>query len=154
ALHLAASLPQSIHLLLTDVMLPGMSGAELAKALASQRPAIKVLYLSGYTENALATGGVLRPEVNYLSKPFNPDGLAAKVREVLDAAPKKSSVLVVDDEDDVREYLKSVLEQEGYDVRAARDGKEALVTYRDAPADLIITDIVMPEQEGIETIQI
>jgi CheY-like chemotaxis protein len=61
------------------------------------------------------------------------------------------SVLVVDDEDQLRQLLREILEQAGYQVTEARDGKEAVQQYRLAPADVVIMDILMPEQDGLET---
>ncbi|MBX3237614.1 MAG: response regulator [Nitrospiraceae bacterium] len=62
------------------------------------------------------------------------------------------SVLVVDDEDAIRQLIRQTLEQAGYQVSAARDGKEGLARYRKAPADLVIMDILMPDQDGLESI--
>jgi PAS domain S-box-containing protein len=73
-----------IHLLVTDVVMPKMSGLELAERIASIQPEIKVLYMSGYTDNAITHHGVLEKGMNYIQKPFTVDGLARKVREVLD----------------------------------------------------------------------
>jgi DNA-binding NtrC family response regulator len=73
-----------IHLLVTDVVMPKMSGRELAQCIASIQPEIKVLYMSGYTDNAITHHGVLEKGMNYIQKPFTVDGLARKVREVLD----------------------------------------------------------------------
>ncbi len=61
-------------------------------------------------------------------------------------------ILVIDDDFQVRALLKEILEQEGYEVADASNGAEGIRLYRDEPADLIITDIIMPEKEGIETI--
>lgn len=61
------------------------------------------------------------------------------------------SVLVVDDEDQLRQLIREILEQAGYQVTEARDGKEAVLQYRIAPADVVIMDILMPEQDGLET---
>jgi CheY-like chemotaxis protein len=63
-----------------------------------------------------------------------------------------SSVLVVDDEDQVRQLLRETLEQAGYEVQEARDGKEGLARYRAKPTDVIIMDILMPDQDGLESI--
>ena len=85
ALRLADRHKGPIHLLLTDVVMPNMSGRQLAERVVSARRETKVLYLSGYTDDAIVHHGVLEPGIAFLQKPFTPIGLARKVREVLDA---------------------------------------------------------------------
>ena len=85
ALEVAVWHSAPIQLLLTDVIMPEMSGRELADRLTGLRPDVRVLYFSGYTDDAIVRHGVLEEGIAYLEKPFTPDQLARKVREVLDA---------------------------------------------------------------------
>jgi two-component system cell cycle sensor histidine kinase/response regulator CckA len=85
ALRLAREYRQPIHLLLTDVVMPSMNGRELFTAVHALRPEIRVLYASGYTDNAVVLHGVLEPGVAFIQKPFTPHRLLKEVRDVLDA---------------------------------------------------------------------
>jgi signal transduction histidine kinase len=79
--------PGPIHLVLTDVVLPGMSGSEVAAWIVRQRPGIQVLYMSGYTDDAIVHHGVLEAGMHFIEKPFTGLGLARKVRQLLDTPP-------------------------------------------------------------------
>jgi len=85
ALQICERHPGAIDLLLTDVVMPGMSGRALADCLAPRRPAMKQLFTSGYTDNAIVHRGVLAAGTAFLQKPYTPEVLARKVRDVLDA---------------------------------------------------------------------
>ena len=86
ALRLSGELPGPIHLLLTDVVMPGMSGRDLAQRLAALRPDMKLLFMSGYTDDAIIRHGLLVEKLAFLQKPFRPEALLRKVRETLDAS--------------------------------------------------------------------
>jgi DNA-binding NtrC family response regulator len=85
ALELAASHPGPIHLLITDLVMPRVSGIELARRLVERRPDLRVLYTSGYSDHTAIQQGMLEPNVAFLQKPFTIAALARKVRELLDA---------------------------------------------------------------------
>jgi two-component system cell cycle sensor histidine kinase/response regulator CckA len=91
ALAIASKTQQRIDLLLTDVVMPEMSGRELAERFYELRPSGKVLFMSGYTDDAVVRHGILTAGVNYIQKPFSGDVLAAKIRSVLDA-PRTAEV--------------------------------------------------------------
>ncbi len=84
ALRVAAETPQRIDLLVSDVVMPQMGGPQLAQRLTAERPGLKVLYMSGYTDDAVVRHGILHEQLAFLQKPFTPIGLARKVREVLE----------------------------------------------------------------------
>jgi PAS domain S-box-containing protein len=94
AMQIAVAHEGVIHLLLTDVIMPGMNGRELAQRISEIRPNVKVLYMSGYTENVIGQDGTLDAGVRLLQKPFNLRDLKSKVREVLDATPTPPEVVM------------------------------------------------------------
>jgi two-component system cell cycle sensor histidine kinase/response regulator CckA len=85
ALAVAGAYGGEVHLLVTDVVMPGMNGKELADRLAAERPGLRVLYVSGYTDHAVVRHGVLEEGIAFLSKPFDLRELVRTVREVLDS---------------------------------------------------------------------
>ncbi len=89
ALHLVSDLDQEVHLLLTDVIMPGLSGRDLADRLRVKKPEMRCLFMSGYTANIIASQGVLGDEMHFIQKPFSRKELAAKVRKALDSVIEK-----------------------------------------------------------------
>ena len=147
---------RAIHLLLTDIRMPGVKGTDLAHVLRHEQPDLKILFISGNSgmeaedEQERLAGACL------LAKPFSPQTLANKVREVLGSAPEaqvQTSVLIVDDDAKIRSLLRSVLETAGYSVQDTADGNQALARIMQKAPDVVLTDIVMPDMEGIELIK-
>lgn len=91
ALQLAEGGHGEVDLLLTDVVMPGMSGRELAERLLPSHPGMRLLYTSGYTDDEIVRHGVSRCGIPFLAKPFAPEELLRKVQEVLEAAPASLS---------------------------------------------------------------
>jgi DNA-binding NtrC family response regulator len=88
----AAGHKGKVHLLMTDVVMPGIGGRDLAEKLAPHHPGLRVLYMSGYTDDAVVHHGVLAQEMDFLQKPFTQEALAKKVREVLDRPAEATSM--------------------------------------------------------------
>jgi two-component system, cell cycle sensor histidine kinase and response regulator CckA len=147
-----AGLSPVVDLLLTDIVMGGMNGYELANQLSVLRPGMKILYMSGYSETGVVQQGMLEPGLNFLAKPFQPRELLWRIGEMLAKRAVPATLLIVDDDARVRGLLATLLESEGYSVSQASNGKEALARCHEALPDLVITDLVMPEQEGLETI--
>lgn len=83
ALHLAQTYPEKIHLMLTDVVMPGMNGNVLAGKLKESHPNLKIMFMSGYTDSTISDHGILEPGTDFIQKPFSPHNLARQVRKIL-----------------------------------------------------------------------
>jgi PAS domain S-box-containing protein len=142
--------PRQIDLLLTDVVMPHMSGRDLAAELARQRPHIKVLYMSGYTKDAMIHQGLLSQGTSLLWKPFEPLLLLREVRRTLQSSDGRISILVVDDHPAIRKLIRSTLEEAGYRVLEASSADEALARLSETTIHLVITDLNLPGQSGAE----
>jgi DNA-binding response OmpR family regulator len=158
-----------IDLLFTDVVMPGpMRSPELARKAQERLPKIAVLFTSGFTENAIVQAGRLDHGIELLSKPYTREALARKIRYVLRRQEQRSvaqsssrdsqrrpasHILVIDDDRDLCFVMVEMLRAEGYKVSVANDGEQGIKLHREQPASLLVTDIFMPNKEGIETIR-
>lgn len=150
-----------IHLLITDVIMPKMNGRDLAEQLQPVCPDVKCIFMSGYTSDVITPQGVLDKEVNFIQKPFSRRDLAEIVRKSLDEKnigkeenyAQMKKILIIDDETSFRKILKKLLEKNSYKVIDAQNGNQGIKLFKELSPDLIITDLVMPEKEGLETIK-
>jgi signal transduction histidine kinase/DNA-binding response OmpR family regulator len=152
-----------VALLLTDVVMPEMNGRDLADRAQALRPGLSVLFMTGYTRNAIVHNGVLDPKTRLISKPFTLSQLAAKAREALDErpavlqtaepAPARTGplrIMVVDDEPLVALGLVDMLEEQGHAVVEATSANEAIDLLSKDSFDVVITDQTMPRMTGSE----
>jgi len=142
----------AIDLLLTDVVMPSMSGRDLAAKLAPLRPSLKVLYMSGYSSEIVAHHGMLEEGLKLVEKPFSPEQLALKVREVL-GPPKSLGRVLVSADAEVRTLLRLPLIRRGYEVVEAANSKELESAGQAKPPDLIVTELPTAQQQAIETVR-
>jgi PAS domain S-box-containing protein len=131
ALRLLERQDAPVALLFTDVVMPGMSGRELADAARARQPDLRVLYTSGYTRNAIMHGGRLDPGVEMIAKPFTFEGLARAVRDALERGQARR-VLVCEADAGVRSLAVEALAATGLSVDAAGSATEALGSMRSA----------------------
>jgi PAS domain S-box-containing protein len=154
ALGWARSFTDPIDLVVTDIVMPGMNGRELAEQLTKMRPGLRVLYVSGYTEENIAHRGVLDTGIAYLQKPFTPASLGEKVREVLGPrAPATPRVLVIDKDGGIRGLMRRWLGAAGYEVREAANVEEVLERPPESLPDLAVADLLLPEEKGLEALR-
>jgi len=155
ALELFRSKPNNFDLVITDMTMPNISGDKLAIELMKIRSDIPVIICTGYSkiiseETALEIGIKA-----FAYKPVAKADLAKTVRKVLDDQQEEQTtgrILLIDDESEIRKLFIKKLAGKGYEIIEACDGKEGLKLYHETRPDLVITDLVMPEKEGIETI--
>ncbi len=157
ALEMFKEQPDEFDLVITDMAMPDLPGDRFAAEIMKIRRDVPVIACTGYSDRM---DGELAEEMGiraYIMKPYLASELATIIRLALDQGKEektheKGKILVVDDEEQMRSIIRQMLESAGYDVMEAPDGKVALWLFKERPADLIITDIIVPEKEGLETI--
>jgi CheY-like chemotaxis protein len=149
ALRLIERHGEPLDLLFTDVVMPGLSGRELADAARALQPGLKVLYTSGYTRNAIVHGGRLDPGVEMIVKPFTFEALGKKVRDMLDIG-RTGRVLIVEPDATVRLLAIDALAGGGYAAEEAATAGEALGKVRAAQGryDFLLIDRDLPDLTG------
>jgi signal transduction histidine kinase/CheY-like chemotaxis protein/PAS domain-containing protein len=155
ALELFSSKPNDFDLVITDMTMPNMTGDILSKEMMDIRPDIPIILCTGYSKR-ISEGRVNDIGIKaFAYKPFVKADLAKTVRKVLDGnhvRKKIRRILVIDDEPGMLKLFTNKLAGKGYEILEAANGKQGLEIYHKSLPDLVITDIVMPEKEGIETI--
>ena len=143
----------SIDLLATDVVMPHMSGGELATRLLAQRPDLPVLYMTGYTDDAIVRHGIGHQRASLLQKPFTPEGLALRIREILDLRPPekppengRSRVLIVDEDSSFRTALGRLLRD--FDVHEAASNLAARKRLRRGYWDVVLCSSTIQASNG------
>lgn len=150
--------PEHVDLVITDQAMPQMTGIQLARELRRVRSDIPIILCTGFSHAMTADEAQLDGIDAFCLKPLNANELSTTIQEVLSqrtvpSEPTRQRVLVIDDDDQFRHGLCQLLEVEGYEVVGARDGREGIRCYRETPVDVVITDLLMPVQEGVETIR-
>jgi PAS domain S-box-containing protein len=137
-----------IHVLVTDMVMPGLGGLELAKSALEMRPALSVVLVSGYTDRALDREAI--SFAKFLQKPFSFDALARTVRSLLD---KNREILLIEDSKFMRVAVQRALTGAGYIVHATNHGEAGLRAARETLPDLIVLDLVLPTISGLDVLK-
>jgi PAS domain S-box-containing protein len=148
AMRICQSHELPIHVLITDIVMPGVGGLELAKSALEMRPALSVVFVSGYTDSRLDREAI--SFAKFLQKPFSFDALARAVRSLLD---KNREILLVEDSKFMRVAIQRALTGAGYTVQTANHGEAGLRAARETLPDLILLDLVLPKISGLAVLR-
>ena len=170
AIRIASQCSDPIDLLITDVVMPGMNGRELAELLLASRSRMRVLYVSGHTDDAIVHYSIHDHGMAFLQKPFTRDGLAKKIQEMLGASggttdraswslPMSADpgvglrLLVIDDEAQNLGLIESALEQQGLEILTATDPEAGLALFQEERPEIVLLDLVMPKMNGMDLLE-
>jgi CheY-like chemotaxis protein/HPt (histidine-containing phosphotransfer) domain-containing protein len=165
ALKISDAYRGAIDLLVTDIVMRGMNGVQLAQTLQQRRPDIEVIFISGYTDNAIVHQDMIDKKLILMQKPITPTVLAAKVREVLDkrSAPEKPAaiaqdlsgmrILYADDDESSRLLVRTYLEPSHCILDICTNGQAAVDKFQAGSYDLVLMDMQMPVMDGLTASQ-
>jgi two-component system, cell cycle sensor histidine kinase and response regulator CckA len=141
-----------IDAVVTDVVMPSMGGRELVERLRARQPDVRVLYISGHTDDAVVRHGVIDASHAFLQKPFAPAAFVAKVHELFAQRKPGKHLLFVDDEAPLVYLATRTLEARGYRVSGCGNAADALTAFKRDPNafDLVITDLTMRGMSGLD----
>ena len=151
-------LREAFDLVITDIRMPRRDGLSLIRGLREYSKDIKMIALTGHDAQALEDAKQAGASYGF-NKPFKMDELLEAIEDLVSEEPEKPSeaaasrILVIDDDPLIRAALRGILEPVGYSVQEAANGREGIDLYRESQADLVITNIVMPEMDGLEVIR-
>ena len=160
ALKVSDEYPGAIDLLVTDVVMPGMNGMQLAEAFKHRRPDMRVIFMSGYTDHTIVQKDMLDRNLILIQKPITPSVVAAKVREVLDKKDtfEKSSailqdlggmrILYADDDEPSRRLVRMYLEHSHGILDSCENGQIAVDKFQSGSYDIVLMDMQMPVMDG------
>jgi two-component system cell cycle sensor histidine kinase/response regulator CckA len=148
AMKICQSHDRPIHVLITDIVMPGLGGLELAKSALEMRPALSVVLVSGYTDRAFDREAI--SFATFLQKPFSFAALACTVRSLLD---KNREILLIEDSKFMQVAVQRALTGAGYTVHATDHGEAGLRAARETLPDLIVLELELPTISGLEVLK-
>lgn len=144
-------------LVITDVVMTGMNGKEMADKLRQTLPELKVLFMSGYTDSIIMNHGVLYPDIPFIQKPFTREEIGLHVKHLLQAAGKQDhhglNVLIIDDDESIVQLYKRYLDKRGHQVTGVDNLKDALKELSLRSFNVILVDLNIPGTDGLYIIR-
>ena len=159
ALAIFQAAPETFDLVITDQTMPEMTGEQLTQSLRQIRPDIPIILCTGFSHIINAESARAIGVDAFCIKPLMRQNLSRTIQQAVAhraaiAAAAGVCILLIDDDEQFRLMLRYMLESAGYTVVETANGRDGVCRYRQTPTDVVITDLIMPEQEGAETIEI